>query len=213
MTRSPIETDTASLIREWAFPTAAGLGSSVRALGIEREIRAKLAFPDRKHMVVEAGVIRLAFEADGAERLANASAVVERVLSGIATLAVLPGEAEDILTISPRERQKWVKDGRLMSAGTRTVKLRGRSKAVTFHVFDPRHVEDVLDRDLPTLWREEDALAIAEARRRAAAKAALTRAAKSEAKEPRAAPKGGRRSNERPNLREWDEFDAEGFLR
>jgi hypothetical protein len=35
---------------------------------------------------------------------------------------------------------------------TRTVKL------ITFHVFDPRVVEDILDRDLVTIWREEDAV-------------------------------------------------------
>jgi len=29
------------------------------------------------------------------------------------------------------------------------VKLRGRARKITFHVFDPRHIEDVLDRDMP----------------------------------------------------------------
>jgi hypothetical protein len=46
-------------------------------------------------------------------------------------------------------------------------------------VFDPRFVEDVLDRDLVTVWREEDAMTAAENRRRAAGKAALARARKS----------------------------------
>lgn len=56
--------------------------------------------------------------------------------------------------------------------------MRGRSKAVTVHVFDPKHIEDILDRDLPSLWREEDAQQVTENRRRGAGKAALTRAGK-----------------------------------
>lgn len=66
----------------------------------------------------------------------------------------------------------------MQSIGTRTVKMRGRSKAVTFHVFDPKHIEEVLDRDLPTIWREQDAEETAHNRRRGANKAARTRAAK-----------------------------------
>lgn len=34
------------------------------------------------------------------------------------------------------------------------MKLRGRARKITFHVFDPRVVEDILDRDLVTVWRE-----------------------------------------------------------
>jgi hypothetical protein len=58
------------------------------------------------------------------------------------------------------------------------MKLRGRTRKIKFHVFDPRHIEDVLDRDLPELWREEDKLATAENRRRGAQKAALRKAGK-----------------------------------
>jgi hypothetical protein len=86
-----------------------------------------------------------------------ASAQISKTTEGINGLPVLPREAEDILAISSRERHKWLKDGRLKSIGIRTVKLRGRAKAVTFHVFDPQNIEDILDRDLPGMWREEDA--------------------------------------------------------
>jgi hypothetical protein len=113
-----------------------------------------------------------------------AIAKIAKTLDGIEALPTLPREAEDILTISPRERHKWLKDGRLQSIGTRTVQLRGRAKAVTFHLFDPRHIEDVLDRDLPGLWREHDAQAAADNRRRAAGKAALTRGGKASARLP-----------------------------
>jgi len=47
---------------------------------------------------------------------------------------------------------------------------------VTFHVFDPRHIAAVLDGDLPVVWREDDARAAAENKRRAACKASLARA-------------------------------------
>lgn len=197
---------------EWPFPVAAALGSRVRAQGIERELRARLAFPDRKHLGVEDGRIVLRFEANQAARLAEAVRVVETVLAGVDALPVLPREVDDILTILPRERLKWLKDGRLQSAGTRTVKLRGRAKAVTFHVFDPRRIEDVLDRDLPAVWRIEDAEALKEKRSHAAGKAALKRGAKAEPKAAKAS-KASRSRDPKPRLREWDAFDAEGFLR
>ncbi|TGQ78175.1 hypothetical protein EN851_35395, partial [Mesorhizobium sp. M8A.F.Ca.ET.208.01.1.1] len=95
-----------------------------------------------------------------------------------------------ILTISSGERHRWLKDGRLRSAGTRTVTLRGRARKITFHVFDPRYIEDVLARDLVTVWREEDAATAAENRRRAATKAALKRARKRDLEAPNSARNG-----------------------
>ncbi|GAU86655.1 hypothetical protein [Bosea sp. BIWAKO-01] len=140
-----------------------------------------------------------------------ASACISETLAGIPRLPVLPSEAEDILTISSRERHKWVKDGRLKSIGTRTVKLRGRARAVTFHVFDPRQIEAVLDGDLPAIWRVEDAQALAETRRRAAGKAARTRAGKGQGKAGEA--RNAREDAPRTQLDGWDAFEAEGLLR
>ena len=171
-------TTSSSLVAEWPLPPSMTLGSSVRVKGIEREIRASLPWAARKCITTEAGRIALRMAEGETDEFRAASATVSKMLEGIEVLPVLPREVEDILTISSRERHKWLKDGRLKSIGTRTVKLRGRTKAVTFHVFDPRDIEDILDRDLPAIWREEDARAAAENRRRAAGKAALTRAAK-----------------------------------
>ncbi|MGO4843255.1 hypothetical protein AB4144_64370, partial [Rhizobiaceae sp. 2RAB30] len=70
--------------------------------------------------------------------------MISVALRGIEDLPVIPREVEDILTISSVERHRWLKDSRLQSAGTRTVKLRGRARKITFHVFDPRHIEDLL---------------------------------------------------------------------
>jgi hypothetical protein len=140
-----------------------------------------------------------------------ASAKIDQVLERVEALPVLPREAEDILSISSRERQKWLKDGRLKSIGTRTVKMRGRARKVTFHIFDPREIEDVLDRDLATLWREEDALEVAENRRRGAGKAAQTRSSGT----PQVVPMETKRAhNETGNsLNGWDAFDKDGLLR
>lgn len=135
-------------------------------------------------------------------------AIVSDMLKDIAELPILPSEAEDILSISSRERHKWLDDGRLQSAGTKTVKLRGRTKAVTFHVFTPSFIEHVLDSGLPEIWREEDIVTAAENRRRAAGKAALTRAGKCPVKSRKAAP-----SDEATGLEGWEEFEAEGLLR
>ncbi|ESY72016.1 hypothetical protein X743_18435 [Mesorhizobium sp. LNHC252B00] len=141
-----------------------------------------------------------------------ASAIISRTLEGIEALPVLPREAEDILTISSRERHKWLRDGRLKSVGTRTVKMRGRSNAVTFHVFDLRHIEDILDRDLAAAWREDDAREASENRRRGAGKAALTRAGKRKGKA-RGTRNSGKDDASRPKLEGWDTFEAEGLLR
>lgn len=212
MTRADDDSARPLLLAEWPFPRAAALGSRVRAEGIEREIKGRMVFPDRKHLLVQDEIIRLTFEAGEDERIAAASRIVQEVLDGIGALPVLPREVDDILTILPRERLKWTKDGRLRSVGTRTVKLRGRAKAVTFHVFDPRHIEDVLDRDLASIWRAEDAEAAAKNRRRAAGKAAMTRGSRQPRKRGAATERSGP-LGPKPSLREWDAFDAEGLLR
>nr|WP_109671956.1 hypothetical protein [Mesorhizobium loti] len=200
------------MVAEWPLSPAATLGSSVRTKGIERELRARLSWAVRKFVKAETGRIILQMPEAEADEFKAASAKVSKTLEGIESLPVLPREAEDVLTISSRERHKWLKDGRLQSIGTRTVKMRGRSKAVTFHVFDPNHIEDVLDRDLPSVWREEDAQEIAENRRRGAGKAALTRAGKGNGKGVVA--KDARTATDlRPKLEGWDAFEDEGLLR
>ena len=205
-------TPSPALVAEWPLSPASTLGSSVRMKGIERELRARLPLAVRKHVKAETGRIALRMGEDDADEFKAASAKISKTLEGIETLPVLPREAEDVLTISARERHKWLKDGRLQSIGTRTVKMRGRSKAVTFHVFDPKHIEDVLDRDLPSVWREQDAQEVTENRRRGAGKAALTRAGKGIGKKVRVSrkPKDDAPS---PELKGWDAFEDEGLLR
>ncbi|WP_027052323.1 hypothetical protein [Mesorhizobium erdmanii] len=205
-----VSTAKASVVAEWPLPPSATLGSSLRLKGIEREIRARLPCAVRKFAKADTGRIVLRMLKTDADAFQAASETISRTLAGIETLAVLPREAEDILTISARERHKWPKDGRLKSIGTRTVKMRGRSKTVTFHVFDPRHIEDILDRDLASAWREEDVQEVAENRRRGAGKAALTRAGKRERKSRNA---GNSRKDDAPRLEGWDSFEAEGLLR
>lgn len=190
---------------EWPLPSSVTLGSAVRAKGIERELRRKLVWGLRKHLTVEAGRIVVSVPEGDAETLQAISGLVDRHVASLAELPILPSEIEDILSISSRERHKWVAGGRLHSAGTKTVKLRDRAKKVTFHVFDPRHVEDILNADLPELWREDDARAAADNRKRAAAKAAMQRAAKRRPMTEMASKESA--------LEGWDEFDAEGLLR
>ncbi|MFA6157586.1 hypothetical protein [Mesorhizobium sp.] len=206
------ESTTATLVAEWPLPPSATLGSAMRLKGIEREVRARLPWVVRKFAKAETGRVVLRMLKTDADAFQAASATISSTLQGIETLPVLPREAEDILTISARERHKWLRDGRLKSTGTRTVKMRGRSKAVTFHVFDPRHIEDILDRDLATGWREEDALEVTENRRRGAGKAALTRAGKRERKAGPAR-KSGKDDSPPPKLEGWDIFEADGLLR
>jgi hypothetical protein len=175
-------------------------------MGIEREIRTKLNFPGRKTLYVADGWIHLSVPPDGADRLAEAAGIVDVVLGEIDALPVLPGEVDDILAITPRERLKWTKDGRLMSIGTRTVKLHGKGRTTTFHIFDPRYIEDVLDRGLSDVWREEDREAKASARRYGAGRAALTRAN-------REAGLPGAEEAFRLELSGWEMFGSAGLLR
>lgn len=202
---------TSDLSAEWPLPSGVTLGSSVRAKGIERELRRKLPWALRKFLKVEAGAVVLQMPSASPEDFEDAAATITQAMSGLTELPVLPSEAEDILSISSRERHKWMGDGRLQSAGTRTVKLRGRSKPVTFHVFEPAHIEHILNGDLTEIWREEDAATLAENRRRAAGKAALTRAGKRQAKSNDAAPESSEAHDIR--LDGWEEFAADGLLR
>jgi len=201
-----------ALVAEWPLPSAATLGSSVRLKGIEREVRRRLPWTTRKCVVAMTGEIVLRMSEAEHAAFDAASVTVAKVLNGIESLPILPSEAEDILSMSSRERHKWLKDGRLESAGTRTVKLRGRARAVTFHVFDPRHIEDVLDGDLPVVWRDDDRRAAAENRRRAAGKAALARAAKVLAGKAGDSKDHGNDVTRTP-LAGWDAFEADGLLR
>jgi hypothetical protein len=195
-------------IEEWALPAAATLGSSVRAKGILLEIRAKMPLALRKALDVGAGVLILGMP-EGAEAEFHAvSALVSRALDGIESLPVIPREIEDILAIKTSERHRWLKDGRLQSAGTRTVKLRGRAKKITFHVFDPRMVEDLLNGDTVDAWREQDVETAAENRRRAAWNRKLARAEKAQAESPGLAEEGSK-----PGLAGWEEFERDGLLR
>lgn len=205
------EIDGAALVAEWALASSATLGSAVRAKGILLEVRARLPLAVRKKVDLVAGALVLRMPETEANAFKSASDKIATVLATIDDLPIIPREIEDILTIKSAERHRWLKDGRLKSAGTRTVKLRGRAKAVTFHVFNPREIEDVLDRDLVTVWREEDALAAAENRKRAAGRAARTRAEKTARTTPKTSPRSPDSAASR--LEGWDDFDLDGLLR
>lgn len=197
-----------TLVAEWTLPPAAMLGSSVRARGILLEARAKLSLRVRKWLDIKGSTIALRVPEGIDEDVAPILASVARTMDGVESLPVIPRELEDILAIKTSERHRWLKDGRLHSAGTRTVKLRGRARKITFHVFDPRWVEDVLDRDLVSAWREDDVITAAENRRRGRENAALKRALRTTP-----IPPVDQEAGPRPKLKGWEEFEREGLLR
>ncbi len=116
------------LLKTWVLPPAATLGSSVRMKGILLEIRARLPHATKKSLNLDGRELTLMMPASEKAEFHAASAVVVKALVNIETLPVIPREIEDILTIKTSERHRWLADGRLPSAGTRTVKLRGRSQ-------------------------------------------------------------------------------------
>ncbi|WP_423066995.1 hypothetical protein [Devosia sp. CN2-171] len=195
----------------WPLSYAATMGSSVRSKGVFLEVRARLPNSAKKALSVRSRELTLVMPEERGREFEEASAIVAKVLEGVEKKPVLPREVEDILSIKSTERHRWLKDGRLPSAGTRTVKLRGRARKVTFHVFDPRVVEDILDRALIEQWREDDAKAARENRRRAAWKAQVTRAEKADtAGTP---PPEGQDEEDRFKLLGWAEFERDGLLR
>jgi hypothetical protein len=208
MTRARKDKIQPKVLAEWPLPAAATLGSSVRAKGILLEIRARLPASMRKALDIEAGVLVLHMPEGAATEFETASSLVIGALQGIDALPVIPREIEDILTITTTERHRWLKDGRLPSAGTRTVKLRGRARKITFHVFDPRLVDDLLEGDQIDAWREDDAETARENRRRAAWKTRLARARKADQ-----SGQFDESSQDRPRLAGWEEFAREGLLR
>ncbi|MGU3495877.1 hypothetical protein ACLBXM_17690 [Xanthobacteraceae bacterium A53D] len=197
------------LIQQWPLSAAATLGSAVRTRGILLEVQAQLPPSERKLVDVESAALVLRTPEDDSDPHAATAAIITRKLTGIEELPIIPREVEDILSIKTAERHRWLKDGRLQSAGTRTVKLRGRARKITFHIFEPRHIEDILDRNLPDVWREEDAQAAAENRRRGRQKAALKKAGK----QPNNAKVKGSAAPEKTQLKGWDDFDLDGLLR
>jgi hypothetical protein len=193
------------LVAMWTLPHAATLGSSVRSRAFSLRLVpvSPRRLGDGSRFRKGGFILRMPRDTD--DEFRAASSVIAKALEGIEGLPVIPREIEDILSISTSERRRWLKDGRLPSAGTRTVKLRGRAKEITFHVFDPRQVEDVLDRELVATWREEDAEAAAEKRRKTPWKRKLTRSPKQST--------AMRDPDDLPNLSGWEEFAREGLLR
>ena len=72
-------------------------------------------------------------------------------------------------------------------------------------------VEDLLDRGAVDEWREEDAEAKTENRRKAAYKAKLTRSLKKAASVKK--PTGNTTDRQSSQLDGWEEFDVDGLLR
>lgn len=203
------ESDDPELIREWSLPVAATLGSAVRVKGILQEIRSRLPTAVRKSLDMQAGSLTLTMPETARAVFRATASVVSEALQDISNLPIIPREIEDILTITTTERKRWLEDGRLPSAGTRTVRLQGRARKITFHVFDPRVVEDLLDRAAVDEWREEEKAARTENRRRAAYQAKLTRSLKRKKAE-RTEPDADKAAT---GLSGWDDFDSDGLLR
>lgn len=195
------------LIRTWSLPSTATMGSAVRAKGIVQEINARLPAPVRKAVQYDISAVTLTISDTSRSAFRAAVPIITEVLANTATLPVIPREIEDILAITSTERRRWLEDGRLPSAGTRTVRLRGRAKAITFHIFEPQMVVEVLDSGSVDEWREHDKEAAAENRRRSAYNRKLTRTLAKQEKA-KSFP-----SDDGAPLEGWAEFGADGLLR
>ncbi len=181
----------------------------MRSNGLFMQVRTQLPVYARKLLTVKAGELTLRMLAGSQREFVAASAIVTKALVGIERRAVIPREIEDILGISATERRRWLDDGRLPSAGTRTVKLRGRG-TITFHVFDPDFVEDALHREVVVEWREQDAETAAKRRRDAAWKAKQKRQVRANGTKP-ARDDGVLGDDGNPNLVGWEEFAKTGL--
>lgn len=205
------EKNDVELIRGWTLPASATLGSAVRAKGILQEIQSRLPPTSKKSISLDGVELILAMSASEKISFKAAASIISSTVAEADTLPVIPREIQDILTIKPTERHRWLADGRLLSAGTRTVRLNGRARQITFHVFDPKIVEDLLDRGAVDEWRVEDAEAKAEKRRKTAYEAKLKKSLKMRSKTTKA--KREEPEDAASQLRGWDEFDIDGLLR
>ena len=205
------EKNDVELIKTWTLLPVATLGSAVRAKGILQELQSRLPVASKKSLALDGTDIILAMPANEKVVFNAAAAVIAKAMEDVETLPVIPREIQDILTIKVGERHRWLADGRLPSAGTRTVRLNGRARRITFHVFDPKVVEDLLDRGAVDEWREEDAEAKTENRRKAAYKAKLTRSLKKAGNVKK--PTGNTTDRPSSQLDGWEEFDVDGLLR
>lgn len=204
------EKNTVELIRTWTLPVAVTMGSSVRAKGILQEIQARLPAISKKAITLDGSDLILAMRAEEKAVFNAAVLVVSKALDDAPLLPVIPREIEDILGMKTSERHRWLADGRLRSAGTRTVRLAGRARQITFHVFEPKVVDELLNRGAVDEWRVEDAEAKAEKRLHAAYQAKLTRLSK---KNKRSKTVDKSADDPGPPLRGWEDFDLDGLLR
>lgn len=198
------------VIKTWTLSAAVTMGSSVRAKGLLQEIQARLPASSKKAISLEGVDLVLAMPADEKPAFNAAVSVISKAVEEAPSLPVIPREIQDILGMKPTERHRWLADGRLPSAGTRTVRLAGRARQITFHVFDPKVVEDLLDRGAIDEWRVEDAEAKAEKRAKAAYQRKVTHLSKKK-KQAKKAKDGTEDSAS--SLQGWDDFNLDGLLR
>src|SRR5687767_4700720 len=114
MPSRPKTTDPTDLVQTWALPFAATLGSSIRAVGLFLEVRARLPVTARKALTIKGRELTLRLP-QGEGAFATLSQRITTTLEGIESLPLLPREIEDILAISTTVRHRWLKDGRLPS--------------------------------------------------------------------------------------------------
>jgi hypothetical protein len=198
------------LIRTWTLSTPVTMGSSVRAKGLLQEIQARLPATSKKAISLDGVDLILAMPAEAKTAFNAAASVISKAVAEAPSLPVIPREIQDILGMKTSERHRWLADGRLPSAGTRTVRLAGRARQITFHVFDPKVVEDLLDRGAIDEWRVEDAEAKAEKRAKAAYQRKVARLSK---KKKRSKKTDEGTEDLTSSLRGWEDFDLDGLLR
>lgn len=200
------------LIRSWTLsPATTTMGSSVRAKGILQELQSRVPSAAKRSLALDGSEVILAMPSSEKAVFRAAAADVTETMTDAEKLPVIPREIQDILGMKASERHRWLADGRLPSAGTRTVRLAGRARQITLHVFDPKVVEDLLDRGAVDEWRVEDAEAKAEKRRNAAYQTKLTRSLQKDAKSKKASKLTT--EDQALQLRGWEEFDIDGLLR
>jgi hypothetical protein len=126
-----VTTSDTELLRTWKLSPAATFGSAVRAKGILQEIQARLASIANKAVKLDGSDVVLALPVNEEAAFAASLAVINSGIDEAETLPVIPREIQDILTMKATERHRWLADGRLPSAGTRTVRLNGRARQIT----------------------------------------------------------------------------------
>lgn len=144
----------------FVYPQALTLGLAHREKEANRRVRKQL----RRVKTVEIerldGLLQASFPRHSAHALAAALKAIDRDLNALMQEKLHPALVEELLGITPRERIRWTKDGRLQQAGSGS--FSNGAQPIGFALYRPSEIADLArNAGIIQAWRDADAAQIA----------------------------------------------------